>query len=266
MPRVIAKPDTLNDRNAEFEQTALAGPVFLNSVPKSGTHLMRNIVRMFVPVEQQYHDAFIQHAILGQHRAAFDASSPKLSWGHLLFSDASAIALRHVRHVLLVRDPYDWVLARARFFLSDTFQAGLDHLKNDTVTANDVINMMIFGIHGKAPTLSEIYTHNAVSWIGTDTAIFRYEDLLHHVKHLDMIEAHAFFDRLLKACGVETLPEDWRERVRVGSDREQSGTARENLANMTMTFPNELSDAQKALVDYAAPGLRAILGYENHQP
>lgn len=263
MPRVIAKPDTLNARNAEFEQIPLEAPVFLNSVPKSGTHLMRNIVRMFVPVEQQYHDAFIQHPILGQHRAAFDAARPKLSWGHLLFSDASAIALKSVHHVLLVRDPYDWVLARARFFLSDTFQAGLDHLKNDTVTAEDVINMMIFGIHGKAPTLNEIYTHNAVSWIGTDTTIFRYEELLHHVKNLDTIDAHAFFARLLSACGLDTLPDDWRERVRIGSDREQSGTARENLANMTMRFPDELSPTQKALVDYAAPGLRAILGYEN---
>ena len=68
-------------------------PVFLNSVPKCGTHLLRNIVRMFVPVEQQYHKTFIQHAILGQHMAAFNPATPMLSWGHLFFSDAAAIAL-----------------------------------------------------------------------------------------------------------------------------------------------------------------------------
>ena len=263
MPRIIAKPDTLNERNAEFTQTPLEKPVFLNTVPKSGTHLIRNILRMFVPVEQQYHDTFIQHAVLGQHRAAFDTAKPRLSWGHLLFSDSAAIALKNVNHVLLVRDPYDWVLARGRFFLSDSFQAGLEHLKNDAVTPNDVINMMIFGIHGKAPTLQEVYTHNAVSWLSTATRIFRYEDLLHHVKNIDTIAAHAFFDDLMKACGINSLPEDWRERVRIGSDRKQSGTARENLANMKMAFPDALSDTQKALVDYAAPGLRALLGYEN---
>lgn len=50
--------------------------------------------------------------------------------------------------------------------------------------------------------------------------------------------------------------------VRVGSDREQSGTARENLAGSGMLdVPDELPDVQKKLVDYAVPGLREVLGY-----
>ena len=126
MPKISAKADSLNELNANFIQESLKAPLFLNSVPKSGTHLMRNIIRMFVPVGQQYHDAFIQIPILRQHIHAFDQNKPKVSWGHLLFSDDSAIALRPVRHILLVRDPYDWVLARARFFLSDTFKGSLE--------------------------------------------------------------------------------------------------------------------------------------------
>ena len=59
------------------------------------------------------------------------------------------------------------------------------------------------------------------------------------------------------------LPEDWRERVRVGSDRQQSGTARENLAGGgKYEVPDELPEIQKRLVNYAAPGLREVLGYE----
>jgi hypothetical protein len=46
-----------------------------------------------------------------------------------------------------------------------------------------------------------------------------------------------------------------------GSDRKQSGTARENLRGIDVEFPDELPDMQKRLVDFAAPGLRAILGY-----
>ena len=99
MPTVIAKNDNLNERNREFEQRRLGSPVFLNSVPKSGTHLLRNIMRMFVPVEQQYHNAFIQYPNLRDHQAAFARAKPFLSWGHLLFADDSAIALRQVRHV-----------------------------------------------------------------------------------------------------------------------------------------------------------------------
>ena len=263
MPRIVVKGDNLNELNANFAQQRLLEPVFLKSVPKCGTHLVRNVMRMFVPVDQQYHQAFIQHAILRQHQVAFSEAMPHLSWGHLLFSDDSAIVLRHVHHIVQVRDPYNWVLARARFFLSDTFQGSLEHLKGSNVSVDEVLNMMIFGIHGKAPSLSEIFTHNAVSWSGTKVRFLQFEKLLRHVKNIETAEAESFFTSLLTDCGMGELPEDWRERVRVGSDRQQSGTARENLVGGgKIEVPDELPDMQKKLVNYAAPGLREILGYE----
>ena len=261
MPRVIAKSDNIDELNARFDQQPLTQPVFLNSVPKSGTHLLRNIVRMFSPVEQHYHAAFIQIPILRQHLSAFDKAFPKLSWGHLLFSDESAIALRDVRHVLLVRDPYDWVLARARFFLSDSFQGGIEHIKNGRASIDAVLNMMIFGVHQRVPSLNDIYTHNGVSWLGAGAEVIRYEDLVSHVKYIESEEAEAYFARLLRACGRPDLPDDWRQRVALGADRNQSGTARENLANTDEAVPDTLSDTHKALVEYAAPGLRSVLGY-----
>ena len=261
MPIITLKPDNLNELNPKYAQSPLATPVFLNSVPKCGTHLMRNIVRMFVPVAQQYHQAFIQHPGLRQHRAAFSPDSPRLSWGHLLFSDDAVIALRRVHHVLLVRDPYDWVLARARFFLSGSFKGALEHIKGGNVSVEEALNMMIFGVHEKAPTLQEIFLHNAVSWLGTQARLTRYEDLVASLRNLDSPAAEMYFAALLRDCGIDRLPEDWRERVRVGSDREQSGTARENLHGLAADVPTELPDIQKALVEFAAPGLRRILGY-----
>jgi hypothetical protein len=260
MPQVLAKADNLDELNRGFAQQRLSAPVFMNSVPKCGTHLMRNILRMFVPPEQQYHAQFIQHAILRQHLAAYSPTAPRLSWGHLLFSDDAAIALRQVRHLLLVRDPYDWVLARARFFLSDNFKAQLEHLKGGRVSVEEMLNMMIFGIHDRMPALQEIYLHNAVSWMGTKARILRFEDLMQHLKSLDRPEAEAFFRDLLSFCGIE-LPGDWRERVLVGSDPKQSGTARENLVGVAAEIPRELPEIQKRLVEHAAPGLRALLGY-----
>lgn len=261
MPHVKVKPDNLNERNQEFAQAPLTTPVFLNSVPKSGTHLMRNLMRMFVPVEQQYHDTFIQIPVLRQHLSAFSAKAPKLSWGHLLFSDDAAIVLRKVNHILLVRDPYDWVLARARFFLSDNFEADLEHLKDGNAAIEDVLNMMIFGIHQKVPSLREIYTHNAASWLGASAHLIRYEELVSHVNALDTVEAESYFRVLFDRCGFAEVPEDWRERVRIGSDRKMSSTARENLKSRDDGVPNELPVVQKRLVDFAVPGLRALLGY-----
>lgn len=51
--------------------------------------------------------------------------------------------------------------------------------------------------------------------------------------------------------------------MRVGSDRKQSGTAWENLiGGASAEIPDELPETHKDLVNYAASGLRKVLGYE----
>lgn len=260
MPEVRILQDRLDEENRRFEQVRLRAPVFLNSVPKSGSHLLRNILRMFVPVDQQYGRDFIQWGNLQQHRGAFDPARPQLSWGHLFLADASAIETARTRRILLYRDPYDWVLARARFFISEQFVGNMDHLKSGLLSADELITMMIFGLPGKAPSLHDIYELNAVAWLGTNVHAITFEDLVKHLKDLESDAAEGFFAALLEACGID-MPADWRERVRVGSDRRHSATARENLTGVAKELPDALSQRHRALVDYHAPGLRAILGY-----
>jgi len=261
MPRIKLKADNLNKRNAEFSQVPLKQPVFLNSVPKSGSHLQRNIMRMFAPVDQHFKPGFIQLPSMGEDQVAWDKDRPTLSWGHLLYSDNSVILLKDTRKVLLVRDPYAWVLARARFFMSEEFKGNVGHISGYNVTAEQFLNLMIFGIHKKVPSMKEIYMHNGIAWMHTDTLVLKFEDLIHNVKNLDEPEAEVFFRKLLDGCGID-MPDDWRERVRIGSDKKQSGTARENLTKIRMELPGTLPEGQKALVEFAAPGLRKALGYE----
>lgn len=251
--------DALHLAGERFERAPLAQNLFLNSVPKSGTHLIRNIVRMFVPEAQQYHRDYIQLPNLRAHMSVFRSNPARVSWGHLLFADDSAIALQGVRHVVLVRDPYDWVLARARFFLSDEFNGALNNIKNGAVSTEEVLNMMIVGVHQKSPSLIDVFTHNAVAWMGTSARIVRYEDIVAAVDDLDSRAAETFFSDLLAGCGID-MPDDWRERVLTGSDRKQSRTARENLT-VGVDIPSVLPPAQHRLVDFFAPGLRELLGY-----
>lgn len=255
--------DTLNREVERFVQAPLRQPALVNSIPKGGTHLLRNILRMFVPVAQHHDRDFVQIPNMHQHLDAFDPYAPKLSSGHLLFSDQSVANIRHARHLLLVRDPYDWVLARARFFVSEEFdQENIQHLKTPGLYRPEVIlNMMIFGIHQKSPALIDIYTHNAVAWLGTDVHLVRYEDVVRAVNDIGAPESEAFFTALLNAAGIER-PDDWRERVTTGSDRRLSRTARENLKLPEgLEFPSALPETQRRLVDFHAPGLRELLGY-----
>lgn len=144
--RINVKPDTLNDENRKFVQQPLKQPLFLNSVPKSGSHLLRNIIRMFVPVESQYQADFIQHHFIQHHLAAFDPARNMLSWGHLFYLEQFKPLLANVRHIVLVRDPYDWVLAQARFVASNELQVpGLDQFKKPDVAIEDLLNLVING-------------------------------------------------------------------------------------------------------------------------
>ena len=257
---IRSKPDTLGPEVRRFAQAPLRQTAFLNSVPKCGTHLLRNIVRMFVPTEQHYDREFIQVQNLQQHIGALNPGRPQFSVGHLVFADISLMALKSARQVVLVRDPYDYVLARARFSLSDQLDhPELNPLKNGAVSVEQMLNLMIFGIPGKGPALREVFTFHAVAWLGTGAQLVRYEDIVTHLKDLEAPAAKAFFEDLLGKFGV-ALTEDWRERVRVGSAREHSATSREKLSG-GVTLPDVLPDTQKRLVDFMAPGLRELLGY-----
>jgi hypothetical protein len=256
------KADTLDQDVVKFASPRLRQAVFLNSVPKSGSHLLKNIIRMFVPLDEHYGKDFIQWGNLADHLAAFDAGKPRLSWGHLMFTDSSAAHTAHARKIHLVRDPHSWILARARFYVSDQFGDNSSMIKQSGMSAEHLINLMIFGIHRQALPMREMFNLTAVAWRGPNSHWLKYEDLLAGVKQVDTPAGEAFFTKLMDMAGLGPLPADWRERVKVGSDRKQSGTARENLRDVKIQIPDELTQEQKELAEYAAPGLRKLLGYE----
>ena len=256
------KADTLDQEIVKFSHRRLEQPVFLNSVPKSGSHLLKNVMRMFVPLEDHYGKHFIQWGNLREHLRAFDPRRPLLSWGHLMFSDASAVETAPARKIILVRDPHTWVLARARFYVSDQFGDNSSMIKQSGMSADHLINLMIFGIHQQALPMREMYNMTALAWRGPNATWLRFEDLLDAVKNVDTPAGEAFFSKLMGLAGLGPLPDDWRERVKIGADRKQSGTARENLNDIKIDIPDVLSDEHKEMIDYAAPGLRKILGYE----
>lgn len=253
------KADHLDDEAKNFEMAPVAAPIFLNGVPKCGTHLLRNIFRMFTPKEQQHSREFVQLALLGRNLDAFGNDPPKVSWGHMVFSDESAVTLKRTRHILLVRDPYDWVLARARFYLSAEFNGPVNHIKDGGVSMETILNMMIFGAMGKVPPLLDVFELNAVAWLGTEVHVLRYEELVAHIKALDRPEAEKYFATLLDNAGI-AIPRNWRDRIRIGAERKHSSTASENL-QIRGEVPKSLPETQRRLVDFHAPGLRAILGY-----
>jgi hypothetical protein len=259
MPRIQLIPDTLDPETERFAPAPLREPLFMTSLQKSGTHLLRNILRMFIPLEQQYRGGYIQAQNFGQHLDAFDPSRKLFSFGHLRFTPAAAVQLSEIRKLLLYRDPYDWVLARARFFVSDQFDGDMPFLKR--IGTDELLSVMIFGLAGKIPDVSTSYERFIVPWLGAQSVhAIRYEELAEHSSNVGTKAAEAYFSTLFGTAGIDR-PDDWRERTKVGADPARSGTARANLTGIRVDLPDELSQRHRRLVDYAAPGLRELLGY-----
>jgi len=110
MAHIKLKADTLDAEVARFAPEPLNAPVFVNSIPKSGTHLLKNILRMFVPIEQHYRAQFIQWGNLQEHLVAFDAAcaelgrfdSPSIEAALRLVADARGVKAASLIHAVRV--------------------------------------------------------------------------------------------------------------------------------------------------------------------
>ena len=257
--------------NARFQQVSLKQPTVLITVAKSGSHLVRNILCMFMPMEQQDYS----HTDLAPIRENRIITSNTFRWGHIGITPNAANVLQHAKKILLVRDPYDWVLSMARFtttyLLSGRERNHQPHphddiYRNKGVTIEELFSIIITGtdVRNQHPSLRSAYVPIAVGWKDLDVHMVKYETVCLHVKALregtDNDETREYFRQLVGAFNI-ALPDDWKERVIAGADKRLSMTARENLDH-NYDIPAVLPDRFKRLVDFTVPGLREYLGYE----
>lgn len=257
--------------NAMFEHTPLKQPTVLITVAKSGSHLVRNILCMFMPMEQQDYS----HTDLAPIRENKIITTPTFRWGHIAITPNAANVLQNAKKILLVRDPYDWVLSMARFtttyLLTGRERNHQPHphddiYRNKGVTIEELFSIIITGtdVRNQHPSLRSAYVPIAVGWKDLDVHMVRYETVCLHVKALregtDNEETREYFRNLVGAFNID-LPDDWKQRVITGADKHLSMTARENLGK-NYDIPHVLPTRFKRLVDFTVPGLREYLGYE----
>ena len=257
--------------NAKFQHQPLKQPSILITVAKSGSHLVRNILCMFIPWEQQDYS----HTDLAPFRENKIIEHPSFRWGHVGISPNTTNVLRYARKVLLIRDPYDWVLSMARFtttyLLSGRDRNHSSHpnddiYRNKGATVEEIFSIIITGtdVRNQHPSLRSAYIPIAVGWMPLDVHLVRYEEICKHVESIrkgeDTPETEQYFRDLIGTFNID-LPPDWKTRVLVGADRRMSMTARENIGDST-NIPAVLPDKFKRMVDFTVPHLREYLGYE----
>ena len=250
----------------QFGGLPLKRPLFLNSIPKCGTLLLRNILLMFVQAKDIASDEFMQDHNLASFTEKCQAPTSNFLWGHLNYTEESARILSSANLLMLVRDPFDYVLSYTRFLYSrQTRSTFAMYVKQHMLPIDRVIMTVIFGNDNSTlyfVPLHSAYYRNALPWLGGSTTLVRYEDLIRHVSNIQSDDAERYFSQLLQAAGLIDFPADWRRRISLGSGRNLSTTARENL-DVTVSIPNSLTSVQRQIVELAAPGLRSFLGYNS---
>ena len=257
--------------NTRFTHAPLKQPSVLITVAKSGSHLLRNVLCMFIPASQQryHHEDSLTNGGKGT------LTTPIFIWGHIPITPTAANALQVARKILLVRDPYDWVLAMARYVTTNLISLARNtneyHINDDIyerkgITLGELFNILIIGmdIRNRHPSIRTAYIPVAVGWKNLGVHLVKYEELCKHINDLrnavDTEDTKQYFREILGAFNIE-MPDDWKERVLVGSDTNLSVTARENVG-VNYDIPDVLPDEFKKLVDFTVPNLREYLGYE----
>lgn len=256
--------DVLADK---FSRIEIPQRLFLNSVPKCGTHLVRNIARMFISNDQTYRPFVVDHDF-AEHADGFGNADKKFFCGHLNFHPYTALGINGMRHLVLVRDPYDYVLSMARFLYSEHYSSPLgDFVKAAGLDFDIALAFVINGVFEPdmyLPSVDQIYRENALKWRGLSTVV-RYEDVIAAVSTLEHPDSTNYMLTLLGQFGIATPPVDWMDRIRTGADSAVSATvsASASVSARLETY-RHLPERFQHHLESIAPGLRATLGYGSY--
>lgn len=231
-------------------------PIVLNSVPKSGTNLVRNMILHFVGKEQT-----CPVAVTGE---TFEEISGYLNqkkysfyYGHLFKDNQTYLQLRNTKLVLLMRDPVSYLpsLARWAFHPSKPWGDISEIIQNTNMPFHEVVSYSITGVgmRFRIPSVKEMFLKNLIEWMDSATILLKYEDIIRHLKKIDSQEAEIYFFNIFHKLGI-SIPDDWKNRILAGANPENSPTFfRGNKEKLT---ENHLK-----IIESVAPGLRNLLGY-----
>lgn len=210
-------------RDLSSTHLELKEPLIVLTVPKSGTHLITNILR------EIFGEARVDPGMIAAEKIPPGiGDTPYIYHTHLIYSPATSLALRRVRKVLLVRDPRDVAASFTRAIYNrkippDNVQS---YLLQNGFSLDEILSFVIQGgtIGGSTyPDLGSLYRLYYWGWRATTELVLHYENLL--PDRGDFSGPETAIRNLLASLDID-VPEDFplAERIREGSAPERSQT------------------------------------------
>jgi len=215
--QIIAAAERAADRFTPVSAT----PVILNSLPKSGTVLARNLLMGFYGSAATAPQIGFQHYSNGSTFLDLCAPDHRLLAGHFPFNKKAKDFLHStplpLRMLILIRHPLDTCYSLARhIFRGANRNVVAQKLKETSADFDAVVEHCILGIREGNRQIHDVESRLGfyLAWQQQHipTMLIRYEEMTAAIRHARNGEPAPFFDKLFDFCGI-TPPDDWRDRI-----------------------------------------------------
>ena len=251
----------LEESLTHWDKIGVRGRWIVNSHPKSGTHLLKNILLHFssaaVHQEMLFYDTFAP-AFIGENNSQIYTAHLPYSMCSTAMGDAG-----NVQSILLLRHPCAIALALARAFY-DVNTTRPDHLfLRERDSFEEIVRKVVCGYECAglefgplAASLSEF----CLEWQGKVRFTVKFEDIVAKLRGADD-ELLAYFQPILEAI-FEAIPADAALRIRAGSSTAISATfSRTRESACDMWTADDIYTAVPAAASAELRDISRLLGY-----
>ncbi|MCF6136375.1 sulfotransferase domain-containing protein [Pseudalkalibacillus berkeleyi] len=236
-------------------------PFFVNSIPKSGTHLMKPLLE---GIPNLKHHAFLfpgrSDQILEHKRILSEMSHNHFSNGHIFYSQEykNLLKLLNIKQLFLYRDPRDIVVSYVHFFDRFPDHQYKKYFNEKNLNLKERLLFIINGsLEGRRQNINNWY-HNFLPWRDEENVLaVKYEDLVHSPES-QKIELR----KILKYFNIEpnlSKIEGQIRRMQSNVDPNQSPTYRKGQSG---NWKQEFDEEVKAQFKKVTGELLIDLGYE----
>ena len=197
-----------------FRPIALHGRWLINSHPKSGTHLVRNILGHF-----NWHAFYRPILFFDTFEPVLRGATSQFYAGHIPYAMFAVFdQIEDFNSVLLIRHPYAIALALARAFY-DINTTRADHLQmREEFSFSEIVKRVICGYDCagiRSSPLAKSLSEFTCEWLGQTPFTVKFEEIVARLKGPDY-RLVAYLAPLLEGM-YGAVPDDAAQRIRAGA-------------------------------------------------
>ncbi len=252
----------------------LTKPVFVCSVPKSGTHLLKGILTSIFGEDLVFPpETYGSYLLLNELDILTQSElKNKIYFGHIQYSKKLSDRLAGLPKLLLVRDPRDYIVSQAYYWdKHKKIESSLEQIYRELPGWDVKLSAAIFGMRRRGGNegsvllpVNESFMNHCINWLhSSNSLLVRFEDIVGSQFGGDNDRVIQTVRSILYFIG-STIDDEERllDCIYLGSDPAKSQTFRSGKIG---SWRQEFNTDHVKQFKLVAPGLVSVLRYEKDE-